>query len=587
MLTWSRRFRWIVCQVDRLHRTFPINIRKVLNDLPKTLDEIYDRTLLNIDEEKREFAQRLFRCLAVSVRPLRVEELGEILAIQFDEVTSPTFHASWRPENAEEAVISACSSLITIVDKGGHQVVQFSHFSVKEYLTSERLATAEDHLSYYHILYEPAHTILAHASLSVLLQLDNKIDSDTIDHLPLAPYAARHWVDHAQFESVSSHIKEVMKRLFDPTKPHFAAWVWLYDIDRNWTERMPTMHPMQPEAVPLYYASLCGFVGLTEHLITAHSQDVNHEGGFHTTPLHAASVKGHFQVASLLLIKGADPDSCDDLGRVPLHRVSQGGQLVMPKSSLEIAQLLIDFSADVNATDDEGRSPLHAAAQSGYREIVELLLGSGASLDARSTNQETPLDRACAYGKHDIAHFLIDRGSDINSRDDHDFTPLHAASRWGHIEAARVLLDYCSDVNVREWRSWTPLHVASRDGYVEVARLLIDRGADVYAQEEDGWTPLHLASHAGYLEVVKLLIDRGTIVDCRNDKQQTPLGVASEFGFLEVVRFLMERGAVMSVLDKESNTPFHMAARYGHLHVTKYLLECGTDVNIRNEHGQT
>src|SRR5580658_4606227 len=221
------RFRWIVCQVDRLRRTFPISIRKVLNDLPKTLDETYDRILLNIDEEKREFAQRLFRCLAVSNRPLRVDELAEILAIQFDEVASPTFNAAWRPENAEEAVISACSTLITIVDKDGHRIVQFSHFSVKEYLTSERLAAAEERLSYYHIIPEPAHTILAHASLSVLLHLDDEIDRDTIAHFPLAPYAAQHWVDHAQFGNVSSRIKEAMKRLFDPTNPHFAAWVWL------------------------------------------------------------------------------------------------------------------------------------------------------------------------------------------------------------------------------------------------------------------------------------------------------------------------------------------------------------------------
>ena len=289
MLTRSRRFRWVVCQVDRLRRNFPVSIRKVLNDLPKTLDETYCRTLLNIDEEKREFAQRLFRCLAVSIRPLRVDELAEILAVQFDEEAPPTFDVAWRPENAEEAVISACSSLVAIADKGGQQVVQFSHFSVKEYLTSERLAAAEDdRLSYYHILPEPAHIILAQASLSVLLHLDDKIDRDTISHFHLAPYAARHWINHVQFRDVSSHIFEVMKRLFDPTKPHFAAWVWLHDIDRHWTERMPTMHPTQPEATPLYYSSLCGFVGLTEHLIAAHSWDVNSRGGSHTTALHAA-----------------------------------------------------------------------------------------------------------------------------------------------------------------------------------------------------------------------------------------------------------------------------------------------------------
>ena len=210
---------------------------------------------------------------------------------------------------------------------------------------------AEDRLSYFHILPEPAHTILAQASLSVILRLDDEIDRDTIVHFPLAPYAARHWVDHAQFRNVSSYIEEVMKRSFDPTKPHFAAWVWLYDIDRYWTERMPTMQPTHPEAAPLYYTSLCGFVGLTEHLIAANSRDANGMGGFHATPLHAASVKGHVEVASLLLENGADTNTRDNVSRVPLHRVSQSGQLVMKESLLEIARLLVNSEADVNVAD--------------------------------------------------------------------------------------------------------------------------------------------------------------------------------------------------------------------------------------------
>ena len=241
-----------------------------MNDLPKTLDETYGRSLLGIDEEKREYARRLFLCLTVSIRPLRVEELAEILAVRFNGKAIPTFSAAWRPENAEEAVMSACSSLVAVVDWEGSHVVQFSHYSVKEFLTSERLSTANERLSYYYILPEPAHITLAHAGLSVLLQFDDKIGRDTLGHFPLALYAARYWVNHAQFRDVSLDVQEAMERLFDPAKPHFAAWLLLYDIDRHWIQPMSSIHPTQPEPVPLHYASLCGFRGLVEHLIASH-----------------------------------------------------------------------------------------------------------------------------------------------------------------------------------------------------------------------------------------------------------------------------------------------------------------------------
>ena len=79
----------------------PVNIRSLLNDLPKTLDETYRRSLLGIDEEKREYARRLFLCLTVSIRPLRVDELAEFLAVRFNGKAIPTSSAAWRPENAE------------------------------------------------------------------------------------------------------------------------------------------------------------------------------------------------------------------------------------------------------------------------------------------------------------------------------------------------------------------------------------------------------------------------------------------------------------------------------------------------------
>jgi hypothetical protein len=70
--------------LDRLRRCFPASIRRALNELPRTLDETYERILLEIDEENWEYAIRLLRCLAFSRRPLLVKELAEAIAVELD-----------------------------------------------------------------------------------------------------------------------------------------------------------------------------------------------------------------------------------------------------------------------------------------------------------------------------------------------------------------------------------------------------------------------------------------------------------------------------------------------------------------------
>ena len=138
----SYRFRWVFCQLDALQHCIPPNLRQYLNELPETLDETYDRILKGINKAQKDNAHRLLQCLTVATRPLRVEELAELLAFDFHVSTEreiPTLKEDWRWDDEEEAVLSTCSSLITIIPRGDSRVVQFSHFSVKEYLTSSRL----------------------------------------------------------------------------------------------------------------------------------------------------------------------------------------------------------------------------------------------------------------------------------------------------------------------------------------------------------------------------------------------------------------------------------------------------------------
>ncbi|KAF8463216.1 hypothetical protein DFH94DRAFT_659074, partial [Russula ochroleuca] len=194
-------FRWAFCQLDTLRRCMPSSIRKALNELPTTLDETYERALQEIPKEKRQHAHRLFQCLVVAIRPLRVEELAELFAIEFGAEAGPNLKEGWRPENAEDEVLSACSTLIAIIENEGSKIVQFSHFSVKEFLTADRLRTSEmGNFRHYHIPLDAAHTILARACLTVLLQLDENVDKKRLETFPLAFYAAQHWVDHAKYE---------------------------------------------------------------------------------------------------------------------------------------------------------------------------------------------------------------------------------------------------------------------------------------------------------------------------------------------------------------------------------------------------
>jgi hypothetical protein len=148
-------------QLDTLRRCMPASITKALKELPIALDDTYERALQGIPKEKWYHAQQLFQCLVAAGRPLSVEELAEAFAIEFDADAAPSHMEDWRLEKPEEALLSTCSTLIAITDNAGSKIVQFSHFSVKDYLTSDRLrdATAEDVRKYY---------IHTHAAYAVL-----------------------------------------------------------------------------------------------------------------------------------------------------------------------------------------------------------------------------------------------------------------------------------------------------------------------------------------------------------------------------------------------------------------------------------
>ena len=97
---------------------------------PESLDETYVRILNEIKKPNRAHARRVLQCLVVAIRPLRVVDLAEVLAVDFDDVEGiSSLKPDWLWEEQKLALLSACSSLIAIAEAGDSRVVQFFRIS--------------------------------------------------------------------------------------------------------------------------------------------------------------------------------------------------------------------------------------------------------------------------------------------------------------------------------------------------------------------------------------------------------------------------------------------------------------------------
>ena len=406
-----------------LRHSLPQNVPHILSQLPATLDETYARVLKEIGKTNEFYAHRLLQCLAVAQCPLLVEELAEILALDFgDEEGIPELKENWRWNDKQEAVLSTCSSLITVSGDYYRRVVQFSHFSVKEFLTSDRLATSSADLSCFHILPEPAHTVVTKACLGILLRTEYG-NAEADDYSPLVNYAARHWVHHARFEKVWTRVEHGIRLLFDPQKSHLKAWFNSSSIQKS--RYFAGYNLDKPRGSLLYYASLCGLRDMAAHLISEHPRLVTGLVDRSPTPLVAALHGGHLDVAELLYEAGADLGIRNDDNMTLLHAVSD---FYLDGQAVDVAKWLFNHGILDNSQQGSEDTPLHSEEANGHR-------GHGITVNEADNAQRTPLHIASERGHMEMMRELLIRGADITSQDRRHRTPLHCASQfWASIE---------------------------------------------------------------------------------------------------------------------------------------------------------
>uniref|UniRef100_A0ABD2XQD5 Uncharacterized protein n=1 Tax=Trichogramma kaykai TaxID=54128 RepID=A0ABD2XQD5_9HYME len=108
-------------------------------------------------------------------------------------------------------------------------------------------------------------------------------------------------------------------------------------------------------------------------------------------PLNLALDGYCFNVANLLLDRGADPNLPDEEGTTPLHVACKD------YDTTEMVQKFIELNVRVDALDNRGRTPLHYAAyvESGHQMNLEVLLRNGANPNLADVEGLTPLHIIC------------------------------------------------------------------------------------------------------------------------------------------------------------------------------------------------
>jgi ankyrin repeat protein len=247
---------------------------------------------------------------------------------------------------------------------------------------------------------------------------------------------------------------------------------------------------------PLLFAIRDGAIDAVRTLLDR-GANVNDKVEDGTSGLVIATMNAHWELASYLLDRGADPNAAEQgwtafhqlvrtrglsWGRLP-HPVGSGAM-----SSVEYAKNLIAHGADVNARMTKGFK-----ADNERPRIVQV--GATAFLLAAKSVD------------HEIMRLLADHGADPLIKTGSNTTALMLA-------AGLQIFSMGEDSGTNE-------------DALETVRLCLDLGNDVNAVDDNGETALHGAAWRGANEIVKLLVARGARLDARSKKGSfTPLAYA-------------------------------------------------------------
>ena len=391
--------------------------------MPRTLEETYDRVLSAIDDQYSDEAKTALYWLAFSARPITVAELAEACSIRFVHNAEPSLE-----DGGYEAItglLDVISSFVLLEEqididamyeypwpgkfvKATCRRVRLAHFSVKEYLVSDRLRDQKACLSKYRLEEPFAERTLSQICCAYFLYFTNhdsirtwideakprKGSEDSTYSLsrwpdpaafPFLRYACKYWCQHQRLaESQSRFLPEPQNLHLQIVEREQVRVAWLRLQDGRREHYMDDYGSDKIEEIgwhdgtqALYWAVLLGFRETVKLLYDREPKpDVNHVAGTYGFPLQAAAFKGIGEVVNLLIDKGADLNLEGGYYGTALQVAVEGGDERIVKS-------LLQAGADPNIEGGRYGTALQAAVEGGDERIVQKLLQAGANPNCR------------------------------------------------------------------------------------------------------------------------------------------------------------------------------------------------------------
>ena len=485
------RFRWVACQLDALGKCLRENdVRKTIRSLPRSLDETYSRILCNIEEQHAADAFRVLQWLAFSKRTMRLDEIAELLAFDWDD--GPHFDPELRLLDPHD-VLTACSSLVAVVRSDDDILeVNLAHFSVKEYLLSKRIQQGSS--APWALEENSFHSIAAQVCLRYLLRIpplttNGDLGNAYEESYPLAPYAAKYTPQHIRMAGSVEHVITLACELLQEDTVPYKVWRLLYTDEAFSSFSYDKYGPLEESGKyngiksyatppPLVWMSEIGMDVLVRALVDRGDDPNTFDSEWpHSSALAQASLNGHTQVVEYLLQAGAVPRN-------------------VPESDDHIIESI---------------HPLVAAAQTGHYDIVLLLLDKAIQPGVDHRTMSFALKTAAFNGQLSVARLLMKHGSSLSPTASWSLAHevLEPAARAGNLDMVNLFVEDPSQCD-RQYVQPYLLHLAIQD----VAELFIYLSK--YGSKIRGSTPLLIASAGGRIDTMEEVLagsDRYTAHD--------------------------------------------------------------------------